>query len=116
MNNATLISIAYSSILWVCIGYMVLRSKYPGKGLNVISNLFKETLPFEKAVIALKEGNRIRRKPERKGYTKIAIVSGKSRQEKFGTYYVSDPAEVSDYCSFSIEDVMATDWIIDNEE
>jgi len=82
----------------------------------VITNLFKETLPFEDALKALKEGHRIRRKTERKGFTKIALIEGQKRQEKFGTYYVSNLNNISDYGSFTIEDVMAHDWIIDDEE
>ena len=79
----------------------------------MIKNVFKETTSFEQAIQALKEGNRIRRKSERKGFTKLVISEGKRQKEKFGTYWVSSGDDVSDYCSFSIEDVLATDWIID---
>jgi hypothetical protein len=79
----------------------------------VIDKIFKETISFEKAIEALKEGKRIRRKSERKGYTKIIITEGKKQKEKFGTYWVSSNDDVSDYCSFSIDDVLAIDWIID---
>ena len=100
---------------WGFIGWAYLQSRYPGRGLQVIENIFKKKISFEQAIAALKKGSRIRRKSERKGYAKIVITSGKSRKEKFGTYSVSDSDDVSDYCSFSIEDVLATDWIIDGE-
>ena len=79
----------------------------------MLDNIFKETISFEKAIEALKEGNRIRRKSERKGYTKIIITEGKKQKEKFGSYWASNSDDVSDYCSFSIEDVLSSDWIID---
>ena len=111
------ISLIFTLILvcttWGFAGWAYLQSKYPGRGLQVIDNIFKETISFEEAITALKEGNRIRRKSERKGYTKVTITEAKKQKEKFGTYWVSSNDDVSDYCSFSIEDVLAMDWIID---
>lgn len=95
------------------VGYVYLQDKYPGKGLQMVENIFKEGMPFEKAIEALKEGNRIRRKSERKGHTKVIITEGKKQKEKFGTYWLHDSDKISDYCSFSIEDVLANDWLVD---
>lgn len=94
--------------------YTYLQTKYPGEGLQVIENVFKETISFEKAIEALKEGHRIRRKPERSGYTKVIITEGKNQREKFGTYWVGNDGKILDHCSFSIDDVNASDWIIDD--
>ncbi len=96
----------------ILIVYMCLKIKYPGKGLKVITNIFKEAMPFEQAIRVLKEGKRIRRKSERKGFTRMVVTDSKSRMEKFGTYWEGDTS-ISDHCTFSIEDVLATDWIID---
>jgi len=115
MSNTLIVSIAVMSIPWGFIGYGILKSKYPGRGLQVIGNMFKESLSFEKALEALKDGHRIRRKSERQGYTKLVIVEGKKQKEKFGSYWVSDNDKVNDHCSFSIEDVLANDWIIDED-
>jgi hypothetical protein len=93
--------------------WVYLQSKYPGRGLQVIENIFKKTLSFSDAIAALKEGRRIRRRTERKGYTKVIITAGKDKKEKFGTYRIGDD-DISDYCSFSLEDVLANDWIIDD--
>lgn len=106
------------SIIFMCCavtlaGYTYLQDKYPGRGLQVIENVFKEGMPFEKAMEALKEGNRIRRKSERQGYVKLVITDGKRRKEKFGSYWVNSDKDFMNHCSFSIEDVFATDWIID---
>lgn len=106
------------SIVFMCsiggiTGFSYLQDKYPGRGLQVIENIFKEGVPFEQAIEALKEGNRIRRKSERRGYVKIILMEGKRQKEKFGTYWISDNEASSNYCTFSIEDVLATDWIID---
>ena len=97
-------------------GFMVwsfLSVKYPGRGLKVIKNAFREPTSFEQAIQDLKRGNRIRRKTEGKGYTKLVIFEGKRQKEKFGTYWVRREDDISDYCTFSIEDVLASDWIID---
>jgi hypothetical protein len=64
----------------------------------------------------LKEGSRIRRKSERKGCAKIVITSGKSRKEKFGSYWMSNNDDVSDCCSFSIEDVLAEELVRDEKK
>jgi hypothetical protein len=112
MNYGLIISIALACLSWGFAGYACLQTKYPGSGLQVIENIFKDTMPFEKAINALQQGSRIRRKSERKGYTKVIIIEGKNRTEKFGTYWLSDD-KVSDYCSFSLEDVLSGDWIID---
>jgi hypothetical protein len=115
MKLSLVISILFMCSTWFLAAHMYLQTKCPGKGLKMIENFFKETISFEEAITALKEGNKIRRKSERKGYAKIVITSGKTRKEKFGTYWVSSSSDISDYCSFSIEDVIATDWIIDEE-
>lgn len=107
------VSIAFAGVAWGGLGYLILKSKFPGRGLKVIENIFKETISFEEAIKALKEGKRIRRKSERKGYTKLVITDGKKQKEKFGSYWVSDEDDVSDHCSFSIDDALAMDWIID---
>lgn len=109
--------LAFSIIFMCCtgvfVGFMHLQDKYPGRPLQMIKNVFIEGLSFEKAIEALQEGNRIRRKSERNGYVKVVITEGKRKKEKYGTYWVSSPEDISNYCSFSIEDVLATDWVID---
>lgn len=114
MKFPMVFSILFLCSTWSLAAFTYLQTKYPGRGLQVIENIFKEPISFEKAIEALKEGNRIRRKSERKGYTKVTITEGKKQKEKFGTYWVSDGDTVSDYCSFSIEDVIANDWILDD--
>ncbi len=74
--------------------------------------MVKDTLTFEQALQALKEGKRIRRKTERKGFTKIVVTESKNKTEKFGSYWAGDTT-TSDFCSLSMEDVLAADWIID---
>jgi hypothetical protein len=102
------------STVWGFAGHMFMKSKYPGRGIQVYKNILKETCSFEKAIEALKEGKRIRRKSEMKGYTKLTIIEGKNQQEKYGSYWVSRSEKIEDYCTFSIEDVLATDWLVDN--
>lgn len=106
-------------ILLICISfsfavYALLQTKYPSRGSKLIGNALKETISFDEALNALSEGNRIRRKSERKGYTKMIISEGKRTKEQFGSYTVNNEEEISNYCFFSIEDVYAKDWIIDN--
>jgi hypothetical protein len=95
------------------LGYSFLKYNYPGRGLKVITNLFKETIPFEMAIKALKEGKRVRRKSKRRGYTKVVLTAGKFQSEKVGSYWVDDDKDVDDHCSFSMEDVLANDWLIE---
>ena len=81
----------------------------------MIHNIIKDTLSFEEAIQALKNGHRIRRKTEKNGYTKIVIMEGKNQKEKFGTYWTSAPERLSNNCSFEMADVTADDWIIDDD-
>jgi hypothetical protein len=115
MNKTFMAQITLICISLGFTGYWLLQSKYSGKGLQVIENIFKETMPFEQALQALKEGHRIRRKTQRTGYTKIVLIEGQNRKEKFGTYWATDGDRISDHCSFSIEDVSAVDWVIDSD-
>lgn len=78
----------------------------------MIENIFKKKMPFNKAIEALVQGNRVRRKDARKGYAKMIIIEGKRQQETYGTYWASSD-DISDHCSFSLDNVLATDWIID---
>ncbi len=79
----------------------------------MVQDIFKETTSFEEAIKALQEGKRVRRKTERKGFTRIVITESKNRVEKYGIYWVGDK-DISDNCSFSIDDVLAKDWIVDD--
>ena len=79
-----------------------------------MKSFFKENMTFHEAIQVLIEGKRIRRKSERKGCVKIVTIIARTWKEKFGSYWLSNANEVSDYCSFSIEDVLATDWVIDD--
>lgn len=112
MNLGLVLSILFACTMLTWAAYSYLKIKYPGKGLQLIENIFKRTMPFNKAIEALQKGSRIRRKLDGKGYTKMTIVEGKHQQEKYGTYWMSDRS-LHDYCSFSIDDVLAQDWIID---
>ena len=114
MNLSLILSIFLMFSIWSFAGYAFIQIKYPGRGVKMIENIFKETISFEEAIKALKEGNRIRRKSERKGYTKVIVTEGKHKRERYGTYWVSDEDAILDYCSFSLEDVISNDWIIDN--
>jgi len=107
-------------ILFICsmigiAGYSTIQSEYHGSGLQPVRNLFKDTISFDDAIQALKEGQRIRRKKEIRGYTKIVICEGKTKKVKFGSCLVGTNNSLLDYCTFSIEDVLANDWIIDEE-
>lgn len=118
MNSASTFSILASAacviFIWGLMGYTSLKDKFPGRGFKVIQNVFKETIPFEEAIKALQEGKRIRRKSECSGFTRIIITEGKNVTTKYGTYWVSSKdGKISDYCTFSMKDVLATDWIID---
>lgn len=113
MTVSTYIYVGVACVSLGSFAYCILMSKFPGKGLRLITNIFKETVPFEIAIKALKEGKRIRRKSKYRGYTKIVLTAGKSQCEKFGSYQADDHNDVDDYCSFSIEDVLANDWLIE---
>lgn len=113
MTNVLIAPAILASVSMGFLGYSILRSHFPGRGLKVVQNIFKQTISFEEALKVLKGGSRIRRKSERKGYTKLIITEGKKQRERFGTYWASSPDDISDYCSFTIGDVLATDWIVD---
>lgn len=63
---------------------------------------------FTEAFDALKKGKRIRRISENKGYGKLSASF-----DHFYTYWLED-GTTSKYCIFSIEDILADDWIIDD--
>lgn len=80
----------------------------------MVKNVFRDDVSFEEAVQALQQGNRIRRKSERRGFTKFVVTDGKNKKEVFGRFWIDDnePA-VNDYCAFSLEDVLANDWMVE---
>lgn len=108
MVLVNLFCIVLLSVGVLFLAFMILKFSFPGKGLKVIENIFKNTFPFETAVKALKEGKKIRRKSKYTGYTKITISDGKNSTEKFGSYWADDSKKMDDYCTFSIEDILAT--------
>jgi hypothetical protein len=69
--------------------------------------LFRKKYPFQEAIEELRKGKRIRRAYEVKGYAKI---NGSSSH--FFTYWV-DEDKTSTFCVFTLDDVLADDWIID---
>jgi len=95
-------------------GYSALESKYPGHGLGVIKNAFKDTMSFEDAIKLLRDGKKIRRKGERKGYAKITSIIGNQKTEKYGTFWI-DGSRLFDSAYFTIEEVFANDWIVDED-
>ncbi len=62
---------------------------------------------FSAAIEALRQGKRIRRASEKKGYAKLSGCGS-----SFLTYWVDDD-RTSAYCIFTIEDIFAEDWIIE---
>jgi len=116
MKKETLIiCLGFFLIMGGCIGYSALTLHYPGNGFtNVIANALKEPIPFDQAIQALKDGHRIRRKQQYTGYSKLVILEGTRQSEKFVTYFVREN-KTWDHCSFTIDDVLATDWIIDDD-
>lgn len=107
--------IAFLGLFYAFLGYIVLKSWFPGRGFGVLRNIFKKTIRFQQAIQALQEGKRIRRKRERQGYTKLFILEGKKERETYARYYAHSKEEAKDisYGPFSIEDVLAKDWVID---
>jgi hypothetical protein len=80
----------------------------------MVRNIFREAVSFEEAIQALQQGSRIRRKSERKGYTKFVITDGKNRIEKYGRFWIDEKKpEVNDYCVFELVDVLANDWVVE---
>ena len=62
---------------------------------------------FSEAVEALKQGKRIRRASEKKGYVKLSGFDN-----YFLTYWEGED-KTSTYCVFTLEDIFAQDWLID---
>ncbi len=109
-----IISIVFVIATWGFVGYKMLQSKFSGRGTQVIKNMLKETLTFDEAIQALKDGKHIRRKTGWCGFTRILIIHGNTQTAKYGCYRANDPKRNTfDPYFFSIEDVLATDWIID---
>ncbi len=63
MNFAMILSVLFMCMTVCWAGYSCLQLKYPGRGIQVIENILKKTMPFTEAIKVLQEGNRIRRKP-----------------------------------------------------
>lgn len=51
---------------------------------------------------SIRECKRIRRKLERKSFTRVVITESKNKTEKYGTYWVGDK-NISDYYSFPLK-------------
>jgi hypothetical protein len=74
-----------------------------------MKNFLCKKYNFSKALEALKEGKKIRRASEKKGYAKVEGTSN-----RFVTYWVGSD-KTSRYCIFTVEDVLAEDWIIESK-
>lgn len=72
-----------------------------------MKDLFNKRHPFSTAIEALRAGKRIRRASEKKGYAKLY-----GTDKSFITYWLEHDT-TSSYCVFTMEDVLAEDWIID---
>jgi hypothetical protein len=80
----------------------------------MVQSIFRDIVSFEEAIQALQQGSRIRRKSERRGFAKFVITDGKSRKEMYGRFWIDDKKpEINDYCAFSLEDVLADDWVVE---
>lgn len=113
-----MISIIVSNVLMICmfacfIGYMLLKTKYPAKGVRVVTNLLKNRISFTEAIEQLKQGKRIKRLSSRQGFVKMKKMAGDYNEEVFAKYRISDPKPSEDRIIFDMEDVLANDWIID---
>lgn len=82
----------------------LLRKKQKSQ-LKVFSHLFLKTHSFSEALEALKQGKKIRRKTERKGFFK-------SPEGNFKAFWVGEQTTTS-HCLLTFEDILADDWIID---
>ena len=80
----------------------------------MVQSIFRDGVSFEEAIQALQQGSRIRRKSERKGYAKFIVFDGKNKSEKYGSFWTDEKmSKENDYCMFSVEDVLANDWKIE---
>ena len=77
-------------------------------------DVFKQGLPFERALEALKEGKSIRRKKSYSGLTKMLVSSRGTNQEKFCEYYLDGREGLRQNPVLDIEDIIANDWIIED--
>lgn len=78
-----------------------------------IMDTFKEGLPFEKALEALKEGKSIRRKRSNYGLTKVIVSARGEEKEKFCEFDIDRKDRLREDPILSMKDIVASDWIVE---
>lgn len=78
-----------------------------------IMDTFKEGLPFEKALEALKQGKNIRRKRSNYGLTKMIVSALGENKEKFCEYSLEKKDRLRENPVLSMEELLANDWLIE---
>ena len=93
----------------VC-GYLFWKMKL---WMRLMDN-FKEGLPFEKALEALKQGKSIRRKKSYFGLTKMLISVRGKETEKFCKFDLNRRGTLEEDAILRINDIMSNDWIVED--
>lgn len=93
--------------IWV---FLVLKFKIWKKFMDT----FKEGLPFERALEALKQGKSIRRKRSSYGLTKMVVSIRGNDKEKYCEFDIERKDRMRDNPVFGIDDILATDWMIED--
>jgi hypothetical protein len=106
--------IVYLFFLFCYTAFFILKTKYPAKGIKSVKNIFKKKMSFNEAINELKNGNRIKRLTEYHGFLKMTKEAAGYKEEVYARYKVSDSNLKEEQIYFSLEDVLAEDWIIDD--
>ena len=79
-----------------------------------IMDLFKEGLPFERALEFLKKGKSIRRKQSKKGIAKMTVSVRGENKEKICEFNLEMKEMLRENPLLNMEDILATDWVVDD--
>lgn len=79
-----------------------------------IMDLFREGVPFERALESLKQGKSIRRKKSNYGLTKIIVSARGEHTEKFCEFDIQKKEKLKENPILNMEDILANDWVIED--
>ncbi len=101
--------IAMLFVISSIVGFDTVKAEFWTKTVDI----FTEGLPFESALEALKQGKSIRRKRSDYGLTRMVVSIRGIEEEKFCQFYLQDRSRVVERPILMMEDVLATDWLIE---
>lgn len=110
--NMSFIDLAVIPLLFMLTiwGVLFWKLKFGAK----IMDVFRETTSFEHALVALKEGKSIRRRYSNYGLARMMVSLRGMDTVRFCEFDIRSKDKLSESPSLKVDDILATDWVIED--